>query len=313
MIAAAIVPILAMVGGGIDMGRSYLAQTRLQQACDAGVLATRKRLGTAVAVSGEIPAAAADAGNRFFNLNFGDGAYGTENRSFDMALGDSYAITGTASVDVPTTIMGIFGYDNVPLAVECSAQVSMSSLDLMLVLDVTGSMMQSNPGDTEPRIDVMKDVIRNFHAQVEANKGPSTRVRYGFVPYSTNVNVGGILQDDWVVDQWTYQSRTLVGAGTGSGTYSFYTARSPVSGSRVDTIVSTYPDNGGGNCNPAPRNTSTSVTTALGTVSQPFVGPPAGTQTITHYNALVNGAEYTVKKAGGTCTVIQSVYANYLW
>ena len=40
MVAAAIAPILAMVGSGIDMGRSYLSETRLQQACDAGVLAT---------------------------------------------------------------------------------------------------------------------------------------------------------------------------------------------------------------------------------------------------------------------------------
>ncbi|MFV0643575.1 MAG: TadE/TadG family type IV pilus assembly protein, partial [Sphingomonadaceae bacterium] len=38
IIAAALLPLLAMVGGSIDMGRSYLAQSRLQQACDAGVL-----------------------------------------------------------------------------------------------------------------------------------------------------------------------------------------------------------------------------------------------------------------------------------
>lgn len=41
MIAAAIFPMMAMVGGGVDMGRSYLSQSRLQQACDAGVLAAR--------------------------------------------------------------------------------------------------------------------------------------------------------------------------------------------------------------------------------------------------------------------------------
>ncbi len=34
-----------------------------------------------------------------------------------------------------------------------------------------------------------------------------TRLRFGFVPYSSNVNVGGLLSDDWVVDEWTYQSR----------------------------------------------------------------------------------------------------------
>jgi Flp pilus assembly protein TadG len=313
MIAAALLPLLAMVGGGIDMGRSYLAQTRLQQACDAGVLATRKALGTGVAVDGDIPDAAATTGNSFFNLNFRDGAYGSTDRTFEMAVEDDLAISGSASVNVPTSIMGIFGFAEVPLTVECSAQVSMSNIDLMLVLDVTGSMMQSNPGDSAPRIDVMKDVIRDFHAEMEANKGPASRVRYGFVPYSTNVNVGGLLEDDWVVDQWTYQSRTLVGTGTASGTYSFYTARSPVSGSRVDTVASTYPANGGGNCNGAPRNTSITVNTPLGTTSQPFVGPPAGTQTITNYRSTVNGDEYVVKLRGGVCTVIRSTYTNYIW
>ena len=43
IVAASIAPILAMVGGGVDMGRSYLAESRLQQACDAGVLAARKK------------------------------------------------------------------------------------------------------------------------------------------------------------------------------------------------------------------------------------------------------------------------------
>ena len=37
MIAAGLIPMLAMLGGGIDMGRSYLSQSRIQQACDSGV------------------------------------------------------------------------------------------------------------------------------------------------------------------------------------------------------------------------------------------------------------------------------------
>ena len=84
MIAAAIAPIMAMVGGGVDMGRSYLAQARLQQACDAGVLAARKRMGSEAAVSGEIPERTGEIGQRFFNVNFRDGAYGSTERRFEM-------------------------------------------------------------------------------------------------------------------------------------------------------------------------------------------------------------------------------------
>ena len=139
IIAAALAPILAMVGGGIDMGRSYLAQSRLQQACDAGVLAARKRLGSQAAATGEISEDVADTGQRFFNINFRDGSYGTESRSFVMTLEEDYAISGLATVDVPTTIMQVFGFARVPIRVECQAQINFPSTDVMMVLDVTGS------------------------------------------------------------------------------------------------------------------------------------------------------------------------------
>lgn len=208
MIAAALVPLLAMVGGGIDMGRSYLSQTRLQQACDAGVLAARKKLGSEVVVTGVIPTDTADVGNKFFNVNFQNGSYGTSNRAFQMTLEDDLSITGTASVDVPTTIMNVFGYTNVDVAVECQAKLNFSNTDIMFVLDTTGSMNFTNPSDSEPRINILRDVVKSFHGQIEGSKSPDTRVRYGFVPYSTNINVGSLLRSDWLVDRWTYQGRT---------------------------------------------------------------------------------------------------------
>ncbi len=213
MIAAALVPLLAMVGGGIDMGRSYLSQTRLQQACDAGVLAARKKLGSAVVTTGVVPADVAAVGDRFFNLNFGAGSYGTTNRDFQMTLESDYAISGSATVDVPTTIMNLFGYANVDIAVTCAAKLNFSNTDVMFVLDTTGSMNWTNPGDTQPRIAVLRDVVKDFHAQLEGSKSPGTRLRYGFLPYSTNVNVGGLLKPQWMVDRWNYHGRVVHNSG----------------------------------------------------------------------------------------------------
>ena len=115
LVAAAIAPIMAMVGGGVDMGRSYLSQSRLQQACDAGVLAARKKLGTEVTITGDVPDDVAEVGQRFFNINFRTGSYGTEDRTFEMQLEDDYSISGTATVKVPTTIMRAFGFTEVPI------------------------------------------------------------------------------------------------------------------------------------------------------------------------------------------------------
>ena len=221
IVAASIAPILAMVGGGIDMGRSYLAESRLQQACDAGVLAARKKLGSAAVITGEVPDDVSEIGERFFNINYRDGAYGTENRQFDMTLESDYSISGTASADVPTTIMGIFGFTNVAVAAECQARLNFANTDVMMVLDTTGSMAQTNLGDTVPKIVALKSTVTAFFAQIEASRRPGTRVRYGFVPYSTNVNVGGLLKDEWMVQDWSYQSRKINFSGIKGGLYTY--------------------------------------------------------------------------------------------
>jgi hypothetical protein len=219
IVAAAVVPMLALVGGGIDMSRGYLSRTRLQQACDAGVLATRKKLGATVVTNGVIPTAAKTTGERFFNLNYQDGAYGSTGRTFIQTFGSDYSINGVATVNVPTTLMRLFGSMNMPLSVTCTAQFNYANTDIMMVLDVTGSMVETNRGDSEQRIDVLKRVVKEFHEKIEKNKSQDVRIRYGFVPYSTNVNVGRLLKSGWMVSKANYETRTMVGSGTYSNPY----------------------------------------------------------------------------------------------
>ena len=323
MIAAALVPLLAMVGGGIDMGRSYLSQSRLQQACDAGVLAARKRLGSQVVTTGDIPSDVADIGNRFFNLNFTDGSYGTQSRSFAMTLEPDYSISGVASVDVPTTIMTLFGYSQVGVNVECSAKLNFSNTDIMFVLDTTGSMSTTNPDDSENRMAVLKKVVKDFHAQIEGAKGPTTRVRYGFVPYATNVNVGSILKNDWVVNDWTYQSREDFGTDPSVVTdYTYDDNFVRISGSQNSSAGGSYP----ATFHPAtseakgeywscdtspPASTSDTTYTLLSTTSEPYVGPPAGIKTVKHYKAMTTGTYYWVDLSGNVCTQKRTDYNNY--
>src|SRR3546814_11810056 len=65
--AAAIVPVIGIVGSAVDIGRAYMTQLRLQQACDSGVLAGRRAMGGATYTA----AAQAEADKRF-NFNFPD-------------------------------------------------------------------------------------------------------------------------------------------------------------------------------------------------------------------------------------------------
>jgi Flp pilus assembly protein TadG len=205
LVAAALLPLLAMVGGAVDASRGYMAQARLQQACDAGVLAARKQLGSQAVTT--LPADVRLRGERFFDVNFPDKAYGTRSRSFGMEMTTDRSIDGTASVIVPTTIMGFFNYRQMPLTVTCEARLNFANLDVMMVLDTTGSMLETNPGDPTNRLTAMVQVIKEFHTKLETQKIAGTRTRYGFVPYSQNVNVGHLLKSDWLADTWKYSYR----------------------------------------------------------------------------------------------------------
>ena len=324
LIAAAIMPLLGLVGGGIDMGRAYLASNRLQQACDAGVLAARKRLGTQVTVTGAVPEDTASIGQRFFNLNFRAGSYGTRNRDFAMTLEEDYAIAGAASVDVPTHVMGVFGYDNVPVEVNCASTLSVTALDVMLVLDVTGSMRDTVDGDSEPKIDALKAVIRGFHAQLEGAKAPSSIVRYGFVPYATNVNVGHLLRDEWVADRWTYQSRIETGRTLPPEPQTSYENFNRVSGTQSDwTIVSTYPAafqstsgtdrEGRYRCDRAlPEGSDSREDVVNSTETRTQTEPYPTTVTTEYVTRTENGRRYRQQLDGTTCRVETAVAEDYV-
>ncbi len=333
LVAAAILPIVGLIGGGVDMSRAYLADSRLQQACDAGVLAARKKLGSGAIVTGDVPDGVAAIGQRFFDVNYQDGIYDTKAREFTMYLEDDFAITGEASVDVPTTLMSVFGYQEIAVDVTCEANMSFSNADILMALDVTGSMRHTNPDDTNSRMETMKQVIRDFHAEMEANKAPDTRVRYGFLPYATNVNVGHLLLDDWVTTEWTYQSREASGGSTVEYTSSYTENWSWVSGSASEwTDVSTYDatwvpptpgsggtgDEGGSGgtagyytCNGTqPSNTLTADDQLLSTDTEPYAGPPAGTKTTEHRELTEDGTIYQTIRNDSVCTVQRRDYDN---
>ncbi len=322
IVAATLLPLLAIIGGGIDMGRGYLAETRLQQACDAGVLAARKKLGSSIAATGTPPTGVAAAGNQFFNLNFQSGAYGTRNVSFTQTLERDYSVSGVATVEVPTTVMAIFGFSKIDLRANCEAQLNFNNTDVMMVLDVTGSMSTTNHGDTLPRISVLRSVVRSFHSQLEASKGPGIRIRYGFVPYSFNVNVAGLLQDSWVTNTWTYQSREVDHIDGTVGTHYDWINWAYISGGysdgRIDSYAATYSpptgETGTGtyNCNRAqPRDTYSASYTLLSTTSEPYAGPPAGTKTTKRYRRVANGSYHWTWLNGTTCEVYQATYTSY--
>lgn len=224
IMAAALIPMCGLVGGGIDISRMYITKTRLQHACDAGALAGRKQMG-----AGSWGTDDSDAAVKFFDGNYQSGAYGsgTITKAFTENAGK---VTGTASTVLPMTLMRVLGKTTETLSVTCDAEMKLPNTDIMFVLDTTGSMncvagdtSCTNNGEvpaTGSKIDGLKTAVKCFYetlAQLNTNANctgtPSggtssaVQIRFGFMPYASNVNVGHLLPSNFFADSWNYQSR----------------------------------------------------------------------------------------------------------
>ena len=256
IMAAFLFPLMGLVGSAVDMSRLYVVKSRLQQACDAGVLAGRKFMIDSGTTLDSNAAAQAQA---YFGSNFkknvsATGAKGfmnTDTVTFTPVKTTDNQVSATASAIVPMTITKIFGTSQTTLNVSCQARFDVADTDIMFVLDTTGSM-SCLPGDddttcsnyagsatkvaytrpstsggvtgyagttgvgttekTGSRIEALRQAVLSFYDTFAANADPSTKVRYGFVTYSSSVNVGQA-----ILDKST--SYMVGGAGTETANY----------------------------------------------------------------------------------------------
>ncbi|AMO71571.1 TadE/TadG family type IV pilus assembly protein [Sphingorhabdus sp. M41] len=228
MAGMALFPLAAMIGGGVDVSRIYLVQTRLQQACDAGALAGRRQMSSGSWTANNN--AANTAAQNMFKANFDTDAFGSYEGTSTFSE-NAGTVTGTASVKLDMAVMQMFGFGTKSVAVECDASMSIPNTDVMFVLDTTGSMncpdtgtsYCGNNGNVEAsnaRIKGLRSAVKCFYETLAkrnssedcgstpaAGSANTAHLRFGFMPYSTNVNVGKLLPNDFLADRWTYQSR----------------------------------------------------------------------------------------------------------
>lgn len=206
MAGAALIPIAGMIGSGLDMARAYMAQAKLQNACDAAALAARREM------SGTVWSTEAETeGQRFFDFNFPATTMNAQNVSatISQSTTDSSTVEVVANADIPTTIMGLFGKETLPIAVECHADQDYGNNDIMVVLDVTGSMNDTPSGSGYPtKINRLRSGAISLYRALEG--ATNTRTRYGLMPYSMTVNVGADLRDqDILATTYYWQERRI--------------------------------------------------------------------------------------------------------
>lgn len=306
MVAAAIIPLAALIGGGLDMSRAYMARARMQQACDAAALAGRRVMTGSSMSTSDIAEA-----RKFFDFNFPKNTFQTADftPTIQSKAGETTTVQVSAQSTMPTTIMKIFGYTTLPLSVTCESRFDIGNTDVMLVLDTTGSM-SSNMVDTDgtvmTRLAALKLAVKDFYDTLGAGSDTTGRIRYGFMPYSSTVNVGYSLPSSALLggtagETWNYQTRRLVttyanSSQTGSWAYS--------SGSVSGWTTQSSTSGGSASACTAPANTLTTVTnTPTSSTSTSSDGTVTTTTTTTR---VTNGREYRA-----TYTAATSGYWNW--
>lgn len=187
-----IVPLLGMLGIGVDLSRIYLYRSQLSTALDAAALAGGKSFHS-ITRDQEIRA--------YFNSNFDSSYMGGATGDIVITEVDAAlkTLTVSASGKIPTTFMAIFGQNNVTINVTAETTSKTTGLQLVMVLDNTGSMRQSAGSDS--RINALKSASTTLVNSLFGNDASSNGLSISIVPYVTTVNVGHLLDSAYVADR----------------------------------------------------------------------------------------------------------------
>ena len=172
MSAAALV---GAAGGAIDMGRAQMLQAKLSSALDAAGLAAGASASTTT-----IPTEA----RSYFDANFNAATINATVDSFSaVPNADNTIITLSARATSPTTFMRYFGKTSITVSANSEITRTSKGMELVLVLDITGSMAGS-------KITSLRNAANDL---VNVLYGSNTTLQnfwIGLVPYVASVNIG---------------------------------------------------------------------------------------------------------------------------
>ncbi|MDP6816281.1 MAG: pilus assembly protein, partial [Alphaproteobacteria bacterium] len=169
-----LVPIAAAAGAAVDISRAYLVKHRLGMALDAAGLAVGASSG---ATEEELNAIM----QSYFDANYPAEELGVTAEP-QMTI-DGSDITITATADIDTTLMKIVGIDNIEVAASTTIIRETKGLDVVLVLDNTGSMSGS-------KLTSLKTAATSFVEILFGDNDESDLLLVGVVPFTGAVNIG---------------------------------------------------------------------------------------------------------------------------
>ncbi|MEI9424635.1 pilus assembly protein [Mesorhizobium sp. Cs1299R1N1] len=169
--------ILSAVAFATDVSTMMRAKSNLQNALDSANLASSHL--------GDLDITRTDAFNRYFQANIaGHGELVNAQATLTVDKGVNFVKTkAVASADVNLNFAFLFGQSK-HIVVDASAVESNNQLEVVLVLDNTGSMRGA-------RMTALRAATKSLLDTLESTKSPTRQVRASLVPFVTAVNVNG--------------------------------------------------------------------------------------------------------------------------
>jgi len=186
LLGFSLIPIVASIGGAVDLARIVRAKDTMQTAVDAAALSAANKGGYYT----DAMKATADG---FFNSNV-DGKllqYVSARELTVATEGNAFLYTYKANVSIPTTFLQIVGIDDLSSTLSSTTTTAVNPVEIALVLDTTGSMRGVN-------IEKLKEAVGLFLDKLEPNKDS---VKISIVPFDTQVRLENV----------TYSNPTLSG------------------------------------------------------------------------------------------------------
>jgi Flp pilus assembly protein TadG len=188
--------LVCAAGVAIDLGRGQVAQSKLQASLDAAGLAA----GATVSQNPTEEELRPEA-EKYLYANFAGKTVDAVITDFDIDLSeDEHIVTLTATGQLPTTLMQVFGKKTMDIGARTEITREMKGLEIALVLDVTGSMTEEvSPTDPTQKIVVLKEAATDLMDTLFGSNATVDDLWIGIVPFSQNINVG-TSHTDWLGD-----------------------------------------------------------------------------------------------------------------
>ncbi|MEM7767151.1 MAG: pilus assembly protein [Pseudomonadota bacterium] len=201
--ALVLVPVVAIIGFGIDTSRQHSAAQQLQQAVDGAVLSSARMMIDTTLTQTEREALA----TTLVLANFADKDDVTLEAPV-VTFPEPNAIRISVAGTMPSTATSVIGVSTLDIAASAGARfTSPSVIEAALVLDVTGSM------DGGPIAD-LTTAAKAFVGDLLDTSRPDIKI--GLVPFAEHVNVGiGNRNADWIDVPADYSTTENVCTDTG--------------------------------------------------------------------------------------------------